>query len=873
MKRDDERPAFEDRGDAEEELAFHLEMTERRLRADGLDPAAAAREARRRFGDRDRVLAECQRLDLELARRERRSDLLTDLAGDLRSALRGLRASPGFAATAVLTLTLAIGATTALFSIVRGVLLRPLDYRDPGTLALLASTHPERGWTGMPLPQGVFQELRDGRGAIDELAVFRSQRTTLLSAMEPRSLRTASVSDNLLPMLGVEPILGRSFLPDDDGGEIGPCLLSHRLWRNDLGGETEVIGRTLRLEGDVGPCEVIGVLPAGFAFPDPETDLWRLYRLDPGEDLWGSWFLSGVVRIAPGADLEAAQSELDRLTGGWKDHLPFDGGWRFLLTPITETVVGEVAPALWVLFGAVAMVLLIACVNLGGLLLARTTERAGDLAVRAALGASRWRLARQLLAEVLLLCALGGALGVGLSHLVVSGFRARPPVDLPRLDEVATDPWVLGFALAVTLLSALLAGIAPVAQTVRGRLGWTSRTGLAGGRERARLRTSLVVIESALAVALLVGTGLLARSFLALASVDPGFETGGRAAIRLELPPARYGDDAVGRGFYARLLERVDALPSVDAVGLTTGLPLLGVAIIDRLAIEGESTDAGERPEVAVDAVSPGYFEALGVPLLMGRAFDGRDHAEAPPVAIVNEEIARRHFPGTSPIGRRLLASDDETPLTIVGMVGSIKQYGLREESPLEYFVPFDQQPRRSVHLVVRTNAGAAAVAADLKQVVAVLDPALPVAEVVALDRALSESVGRERFYALAMGAFASLAAILATLGLYGVIAYSVEQRRRELGLRMALGARRSELFRSVVSRGITLGIIGVLLGLGAALLLARSLGGLLFGVGVTDPIAFGGAALLVLAIAGAASSLPARRATRVDPASALRGE
>jgi predicted permease len=874
VKRDDQRPTWEQRGDADDELEFHLEMIERRLREEGLDPAAAAREARRRFGDPERVLDECRRLDRRLARAERRNDLFTDLGGDARGAVRALRASPGFATSAVLTLALAIGATTALFSVVRGVLLQPLDYRDPGSIALLSSTYPDRGWDGMPLPQGVFQELGDGGQTIEELAVYRSQRATLLSAIEPRRLRTAAVSENLLRVLGVEPALGRGFLPDDSASDGGPCLISHRLWRGDLGNDAGVLGTILRLEGDVGPCQVIGVLPAGLAFPDPETDLWRLYRLDAGEDLWGSWFLTGVARIAPGADLAAAQAELDRLTGGWRDRLPFGGGWRFLLTPITETVVGEIAPALWVLFGAVAMVLLIACVNLGGLLLARTTQRADDLAVRAALGASRWRLARQLLAEVLAICALGGAAGLALAHLAVRAFRTRPPVDLPRLDEVETDLWVLGFALAATLLCALLAWIAPLAQTLRGRIRWTARPGVAGARERTRLRATLVVVESALAVALLVGTGLLARSFLSLAAVDPGFDTRGRAAIRLELPPARYDDEDARRDFYARLLERVEALPSVAAAGVTTGLPLRGVAVIDSLAIEGEGSDDGDsRPEVAIDAVSPGYFETLGVPLQAGRAFDARDGASETRVAIVNDQIARRHFPGTSPIGRRLLAADDQTPLTIVGVVGSVKQYGLRKDTPLEYFVPFAQLPQGSVHLVLRSDLEVATLAAELRRVVADLDPALPVPELLALESALSESVAHERFYALAMGAFATLAVVLVALGLYGLIEFAVEQRRRELGIRMALGARRSAVFRGVVVRGVALGVGGILLGLAAALLLTRALGGLLFGVGPTDPIAFAGAALLVLAITGAASSLPARRATRVDPARALRGD
>ncbi|HUP22876.1 MAG TPA: ABC transporter permease [Thermoanaerobaculia bacterium] len=874
MRRDPDRPQYEDRGDAADELDFHLEMLERRLRAEGLSPQEAAREARRRLGDSRRALQDCRRLDHELERRERRTDWIGDLRADLRGAARGLRTRPGFGATAVLSLGLAIGATTALFSIVHGVLLSPLAYDQPERLGILSSSNQARGWTGMPLPPGVYQELQRDSDVLESVAVYRNRRYTLLSTLAPRRLDGAAISENLLGTLGVEPILGRGFLPDDHANRsTSPCLISHRVWQADLGGSDRALGEVLRLEGDGPSCEIVGVLPSGFDFPHPETDVWQLHRHDPTQDLWSSWFLTGLVRWSPEADLARAQAELDRRAVAWSEHLPFGDGWRFEVTPLRETVVGEVAPALWTLFGAVAIVLVIACVNLGGLLLARTSERAGELAVRSALGASRWRLVRQMLAENLLLCTLGGALGAMLAQAGVRALRAAPPLELPRLDQVVTSLPVLGFALGVTLLSTLLATLAPAAQGLRHGPGTVARVRVARGREPAPLRSALVVVESALAVALLVGAGLLGRSFLALTSVPPGFEVDHAATLQLDLPAERYADDDARRRFFDELIERVRALPPVAAAGLTSGLPLAGVAFIDQLAIDGDGIHADQRPEVAIDAVSPGYFRALGVPLLAGRTFDRRDHADAPRVAIVNEEIARRHFPDASPIGRRLLDADDETLLTIVGVVGSIKQYGLRQQTPLAYFVPFAQLPRRSAHLVVRRSADEATVAAALRRVVAELDPALPVPPVTPFARALSDSVGRDRFYAVAMGGFALLAAILATLGLYGVIAYTVELRHHELGLRMALGAQRSELFRSVVRRGLTLGLAGVVIGLGLGVLLARSLTGLLFGVGATDPVAFGASGLLVLLTALLASSLPARRAIELDPATVLRSE
>ncbi len=872
MSRDPERPAWEGRGDVADELEFHLEMMRERLLDEGWSEDEADAEARRRLGDEPRILAEARALDRRLERRERLSDYGVDLAADLKLAVRSLALRPGFTAAAVLSLALAIGATTALFSVVHGVLLRPLDYHAPEELALLSAENTTRGWDGMPLPQGVFAELQETPDPWFDLAVYVPRRATLLSSLEPRRLRAAAISRNLLPLLGVEPSLGRGLSSGDPSDVPGqPCLVSHRLWQRDLGGSERALGQLLRLEGDVASCRIVGVLPGGFAFPDSDTDLWSLYELDTEEPLWGSWFLRGVARIEPGRSLEVVQARLDERTAQWSEDLPFGGDWRFVLADVHAQLVQEVAPGLWALFGAVALVLMIACVNLGGMLVARTTERQGELALRSALGATQARLARQLLAENLLLCALGGGLGILIAHAIVHAVRTRPPVELPRHELLTVDAPVLAFAAAVVTMSTLLSWIAPVVQALRGRASvGTSRVTRSPGR--ARLRALLVVAETAMAVALLIGAGLLLRSFLRLTAVEPGFETLDVVSLHVELPESRYGDEARRRAFFDDLQERVEGLPFVSAAGLTTGLPLQGVSTIDRLQILGESIPEEERPQVAIDAVTPGYFRSLGVPLLEGRHFAASDLGGAVPVTIVNAELARRHFTSGSPLGRYIVQDEDQEPLLIVGVVGSVKQFGLREEAPLEYYLPFAQSPRGSAHLVVRSELPLEAVGRELKVAVSELDEGLPVV-VSPLDAALSRSVDGERFYAQSMGAFAGLAALLVTLGLYGLIAFTVEARKTELGIRMALGARRSTVFRSITTRGLLLGGTGTVLGLCLALLLARSLSGLLFGVGAFDPWTFALSAALVLAISALAAAVPARRAVRLDPARALRSD
>lgn len=872
MKRDRDRPAYEGRGDAATELDSHLQMIIDDLRARGMEAEEARREAHRRFGERAEILEECRRLDRRLEHSESRRDALVDVRADLKQAVRRLSKAPIATLGIIASLGLSIGATTALFSLVRGVLLQPLPYEEPLQLALVSAENEERGWDGMPLPPGVFDEMRAEPASTFELAVYRTQQATLLSQGAPRRLQVAAVSSNLLDVLGTPPALGQGFASTDPGHQNRPCLLGNGLWRRDFGASRSVVGEVLKLEGDLPSCEVIGVLPGGFDFPDRDTELLTLYSAESGESPWSNWYLRGLIRLAPDTGLHSAQLELDQRAEAWSDHLPFDGSWRFVAESLHESRVGEVKSALWMLLGAVSMVLLIACANLGGLLMARTAERHGELSLRRALGASRWRIARQLLAENLLLCGLGGLLGVAVATLGLKAFKTRPPVDLPRLDEVTLDGWLLAGALLATGASVLLSWLPPLSHALRdANPGSSSRT--SGSPSRSRVRTALVVLEAALAVALLVGAGLLTRSFVTLTAVDPGFDTVSTAALKIELPPSRYPDQASRRSFFEELLRRVDAVPGVARAGVTTGLPLSGVSMISRLHIEGDERLQETQPQVAIDAVSPEYFETLGVPLLDGRFFDGRDHESAPRVAVINAEIAKEYFLEGRAVGSTILFDEDGPALRVVGVVAAVKQYGLAKETPLEYFLPFAQRPRGTAHLVVGLNVPAEIVGDEIRAVVASLDPALPVSGVEPLEEALSSSVARERFYALAMMSFAALAALLAALGLYGIMAFAVDRRRQELSVRMALGAERRTVFVSVVRRGMALGVLGVGLGLALSFLLSQALDGLLFGITSVDPPTFLTSSLLVLAIAALASCLPALRATRSELTEILRSE
>ncbi len=871
------RPRFTDtRGEARDEIAFHLEMHEQALRDSGLSESEARAEARRRFGNIDQLTRECRRLDRRQARHWRRVDLWGELGTDVALGTRRMIQSPGFSAIALLTLAVGVGVTTALFSVLNAVVLQPLPYQEPDELVVLSAENPKRDFDGVPLPPGAYHRFQEIE-AFDGLAAFQAQRLTLTDGEEPRRVTAAEVTDGLLALLGREPVLGRAFsLEDAAAGAERVCLISDDLWRSRFGSDEAVIGQDLRF--DDRPYRVVGVLPADMQFPGSllgQAEVWLPLSLDGQEEEFGSWYLEGMARLGPGVEIEAAQAQLELAAGSLEEQLSFGGGWQFRLTPLEDSVIGQVRPALLVLFGAVVLVLLIACVNLANLLIARTLERGREMQLRVALGAGRLRLARQALTENSLVVLAGGALGLATATVLTPLLVRLGAADLPRIDHLGVNGRVVLFAILATLAAALLSGLLPALQA--SRLGRT-RDSLRSSRISAQspastaLRSGLVVAEVALAVVLLIGAGLLLRSFDRLLAVEPGFRTDGLLTMTIDLPRSKYTEPEQWRAFFEELHEKVAALATVRQAGQTSALPTRGSFMMDQLHVEGgaeESTDPG--PTTAIDVVSPEVLRTLGVPLLEGRWFDHRDHPRAETHIIVNETLARRYFPGESAIGKRILATDDESWQTIVGVVGDVKQFGPREETPLQLYLAQAQHPARRMSLVIRTRNEPLEVAPAVKAIVREIDPGQPVANLATMSAVVAESHTRERFNALLMSLFGVLAAALAALGVYGVIAQSVSRRRHEMGVRAALGANRSDLFRIVLLNGLGLAGIGATFGLIGALLLGRFLEGLLFGVSPSDPLTLVVIVLAVLGLAALACLAPARRATRIDPATALR--
>ena len=873
-----------------------LELVER-LVATGMPQEAAVEEALARFGTPDRIVrfayshpgsSGSRRLRAGQPRwrqgpgnrrksKDRGDGIVQSLLQDIRYGLRTLARNPGFTVVAVLTLALGIGANTAIFAIVNGVLLQPLPYDNPGRLVLLSSRNEQRGWSSMPIPPGTFFELGGNAQTFEALAGYAERKITLTGGEEPLRIEAARATANLFSLLGVDAERGRVFLPEEDvPGTPDVALLSTGLWRRYFGGDTDIIGKMITLDDK--PYTVVGVMRQEFQFPSTQVEVWIPMKLDPGQPSWGNWFLTGIGRLKKGTPLTQSQAEIDTLTAAFSDNLPFGGGWNYQLKSLTEEVVGEVRPALLVLLGAVGLILLLACANVANLLLSRASGRAKELAVRTAVGASRQRLLGQLLAETLLLSLLSGLAAIfavewGLSLLVL-----RLPGDFPRLEEIGVDGTVLTFVVTASCLAGLLAGLFPALQASRVNLiealkdaGRSS----SGGGARSRAREILVVAEVALSILLLAGAGLLVRSFLRLLEVDTGFQPRNVLTMRISLPRSRYPGPQQQSEFLRQLSERAALLPAIHAVGATTGLPTRNVSMIDSsLTVEG-AADTGDEPSegIAIDAVLPDYFHSLGIRLLRGRFFMARDTASAPKVVIINDRIARQFFPNEDPVGRRILHSNDTDWMTIVGVVADVKQYGLEKESPKQMFLPFAQEPKRSFYLTVLSTGRPEERFADLKGLVRSLDSDLPATDIQTMEQAVATSMAHRRFYMLLMSFFGVLALVLAVVGIYGVISYSVSQRTHEIGVRMALGAGRGDILRMVIGRGMGLSVAGVVAGLLGAFYLTRFLQSLLFEVGPADPVTFVAIVILLLAVSALACYVPARRATKVDPMVALRYE
>ena len=801
---------------------------------------------------------------------------------DLKYAVRSLRKSPVFAAIAAATLALGIGANTAIFSVVHKVLLQPLALVEPERLVRVLHDAPEGGFATTPgaFSPPDFEDLQRDNAAFAALAAYYfipgQSETSLLGGGTPQELDTAFVSADFFSLLGVPPLLGRTPGANENvPGADNVIVLSHGLWQARFGADPGIVGRTVTL--DSGSFTVIGVMPAGFDFPSREAAMWVPLSLIGEDDiptLRGLRWMDVVGRLAPEVTVAAADSATDgvmqRLAREYPDT---NEGWGgATVQTLKASLVGELRPALFVLLGAVLLVLLIACANLANLLLARGSARGPEFAIRSALGAGRSRLVRQLLTESLLLALAGGALGLGLAYVGLDTLVALSAGTLPRPDEIGVDRRVAGFALAASIVTGVLFGLAPALAAskpdLQDSLGDGGRFASAGRRGRG-MRDALVIAQTALAVVLLAGAGLLLRSFWNLTHVDPGFRGENVLSVSISTPSEVIADEERRAAYRREILGRVANLPGVLAVGASKTVPLQGGGEGYAFTVAGQPEPVA--PESGVLIVTPGYFRALGIPLLRGREFTDGDEASSALVVIVNEAFARRYLPGREAVGATLSLGDGE--LRIVGLVGDVRTEGIARAPAPAVYAPAYLLPRSSMKLFIRTASDPLKLAAAVREAIWDINPNQPISDITTMQQVMSETVARPRFFTLLLGGFAGLAIVLAALGVYGVIAYAVSRRTAEIGIRMALGARAGNVLRLAIAQGLAPALAGLGLGLVAAVLLTRLLSGLLYGVGAADPATFAGVALLLVAVALLAGWLPARRAARVNPASALRQE
>jgi putative ABC transport system permease protein len=790
------------------------------------------------------------------------------VARDARYALRQLWNAPAFTLIVTLTLALGIGATTAMFSVVNGVLLRPLPFGDPGALVRVHEILPQYG--RFAVAPANFLDWRQQATAFEHIAAYAGASATFAEGESPERVQGASVSWNLFELLRVAPAIGAGFTAAHDApGANNVVVISHGMWQQRLGGDPGVVGRTVSLSGT--PMTIVGVMPAGFYFPSRTAEYWQPIALNPANATRGGHYIGVVARMKAGVGLDQAGAEMrtiaERLAQQYPDS---SAGESAEVVALHEQVVGTVRPALLTLFAAVGVVVLIACANVANLLLVRASVREKEVAIRAALGAARGRLAMQMAIESLVLAMAGGAFGVLLAYLAIPAIQTLGASSIPRVADVAIDARVLAFAAAAALLTGLLFGLVPAWQASRAGAGAVLKE---GGRSSAGsggrwLRSGLLVAEVALSIVLLVGATLLLRSFARLMHVDPGFSPERVLAFQVALPQTSYAEDPGRLTFFDRLVERLEALPGVARAGLVQTLPMRGGYVLS-FAIQGRPpARPGEEPSAHHRVVTPGFFETLGIPVRRGRVFDARDSATAKMVAVVDEAFAARHFPNEDPLGRGLdIGNGTDGFYEIVGVVGNVHYNGLDATAAPTMYVPLAQDVFSTVWVLAAVERGdPAQLVGSARQTLRDLDRRLPAYSINPLAAIVSESVADRRFSMLLLALFAGLALFLAAVGLYGVVSYTVSQRTREIGLRMAIGAQPKDVLRMVIGGGMKLAAIGVVLGLGAAVALAGLIESLLFDVAPSDPASYAATSGLLLAIAALACYIPARRAMRVDP-------
>lgn len=808
------------------------------------------------------------------------------LLQDLRFGLRTLTKSPGFAVVALLTLALGIGANSAIFSVINAILLRPLAYKNPEQLVLINHNYQKISLKASVSAFG-FVHYRDNAKSFESLTAITGWAANLTGEGEPERLTGQTVSANFFELLGANAAMGRTFaVGEDSEGKNRVVVLSHGFWQRRFGGDQNILNKTLSLNGE--NYSVVGVMPPSFQYGREIgmiVDLWAPIVFTPQQLSSNSItneFLSVLGRLRAGVSQEQAQAEMHNIASNLRQQYMQGAdatNWDLLLTSFRQQVVGDISTMLWIVMLVVGFVLLIACANVANLLLARAAARQKEIAVRTALGARRWRIIRQLLTESLLLSVVGGAFGLLIGYWGVKALVALNEDRIPRAHEISLDWKVMLFTFGISILTGILFGIVPALQTTKTDLHETLKE---GGRNAAAttkqwIRSSLVVVEIALALAVLVGAGLLVKSFLHVQQVNPGFNPEGMLTMHLSLPMTKYSEAPQRANFYKQVINDVRALPGVQSVGAVSVLPLSGGGSSGSFRIEGRDVPPGQSsPHGARWAATPDYFKTMGIPLIRGRYFEDRDTSEALPVAIIDQALAQKYWPNEDPLGKRIVFEGTrDNPLwrEIVGIVGHVKHTDLEGESRAQYYMPHQQRPQPNMALVIRTPNDPNALAGSVRSVIKSADSDLPVFRVRTMDQFVADSMTQRKFALLLICVFACLALLLSAIGLYGVMAYSVTQRTHELGLRMALGAQASDVLKLVVKQGMLLAVVGLAIGVVGAIFLSRLMKTMLFNVSATDPLVFVGIALILAAVALLACFVPARRATKVDPMVALRYE
>ena len=811
---------------------------------------------------------------------------MESLLQDLRYAVRSLGKRPGFTLVVIFTLALGIGANTAIFSVVQAVLLSPLPYQEPDRLVVLWQKNEKLSLTQRPVSYPNILDWQAQNQVFEHLAAIRGESFSLTDRDEPERVNGLRVSANALSLLGVKPALGRDFLPtEEQPGKASVALVGYGLWQRRYAGNPQIIGQTLQLDGK--SYQVIGVLPPwlkqpGITLPSLQpagAEVWIPVVPAASEQNRNFANMQVIARLKPGVVLARAQAEMDAVTARLEQQYPNDNAnLRADVIPLHQHLTGSVQRALWILLGVVGCVLLIACANVANLLLARAAARQAEMAVRTALGANRWQLIRQLLTECMVLSLSGGLLGLFLAYQGVALLTSLSATSIPRADEIGISPQVLLFTLLISVLTGVVFGIVPAFRASRFQLTEAlkeGKKGAAGGLRHRRLLGALVVIEIALALVLLTGAGLMIRSFRSVIEVDPGFDPRNVLALSVPLPQASYKDQALQLQFYERALAKIQALPGVQAAGGTFRIPLTTLATVI-FTVQGKPVPAGQVPNADYRAVSYDYHRAMGIRIIQGRAFTEGDKLDAPDVVIVNEELARRYWPGENPLGKRLQVGTELTRWReVVGVTANAKLTSLEGKTDPAIYVPFPQNSwpnaLRISSIAVRTSSDPRSLIPAIRQELRSIDPSLPITQIRTMEEIMANSLSQRRFNTALLVVFALVAGVLAAVGIYGVMSYTVTQRTHEVGIRMALGAQRSDIVKMITGDGAKLALLGIGIGIGAAIITTRLMASLLFSVAATDPLTFIAMSLLLAAVTLLASYIPARRAAGTDPMTALR--